>query len=338
MTSFDSPRRIAAVLVADSLAVAAAVGCGGQASDSSTANGFVLGAYDNCYLITFLDVSGGGGQSNLTGGVTLSQSGSNLTVNYGGDGGVVAPSSFEFALASATSATLLPGQQASGISVPCAPSDFTPSAAKLTSGSLTSNAGTLFLSVEGTDEPVDAGNGCSNPGGKAAVVMTCGANAKPQTAPSAGSSEASLGNDFVGVYTCQSQALNRRPPATVDAGDGYYSGDSNTLGTKPGALTITEAGGVLTASYANDPFVVGSMQFVPTTRSAAVPATATETMQVECSDPFTDVGDPPLSALPVTSSTLTIDGSSVVLSFFGNMTPSSTCPGAETFVSLLCTK
>ncbi len=105
-----------------------------------------------------------------------------------------------------------------------------------------------------------------------------------------------------------------------------------------GQLTITETGGVLTAAYANDSNVAGSMQFVATTESAAVPASTNQTMQVVCNNPWTQGGAPAPSTLPVTSSTLTIDGSYVVLSFTGNMTPSSTCPGAESFVSGLCSK
>ena len=106
-----------------------------------------------------------------------------------------------------------------------------------------------------------------------------------------------------------------------------------------GQLTITETGGVLTAAYANDSNAEGSLQFVATTESAAVPATTNQTMQVVCSNPWTQTGtQAPPSKLPVMSSTLTIDGSYVVLSFAGYMTPSSTCPGAETFVSVLCSK
>jgi hypothetical protein len=77
---------------------------------------------------------------------------------------------------------------------------------------------------------------------------------------------------------------------------------------------------------------------VATTAGAAVPAVADQTMQVACSDPWTQPGSQAPSTLPVKSSTLTIDGSYVVLSFTGDMTPSSTCPGAETFVSVLCSK
>jgi hypothetical protein len=311
------------------LLAAGTVKCGGE-RQPGTSSEFRLGAYDNCSTATLLKVPGGGGEQGLAGSLTLGQSGSVLTVSYGGDGGIF-DASFRFTQASATSATLLPGQAVSGVVVPCAPMEFTPSVAKLESGSLTYNAGTLFLSVEGADEPVDAGGGCSNPGGRASVLITCSEDAG---AIGAGSGAASLGSDFVGVYTCVSSTVSFE---STDAGS-YESASSNNLGAL-GTLTITETGGVLTAAYTNDGFVSGSLQFVATTHNAAVPATANETMQVECSNPRATSGNGiSVSSLPVTSSTLTIDGSSVVLSFTGNFTSNSSCPGAETFVNLLCSK
>jgi len=269
----------------------------------------------------------------MAGSVTLDQSGSVLTVSYGGDGGVF-DATLNFTQTSATSATLVPGQEVDGISVPCAPLQFAPSVAKLESGSLTFNAGTLFLSVEGTDEAVDAGAGCSNPGGQASVLITCRGDAgAPAGGIDAGSDAASLGSDFVGAYTCTSSVVNSKA-----APSGYDSVDGENAWNPMGKLTITETGGVLTATYANDSYVEGSLQFVATTQGAAVPATTNQTMQVVCNNPYAPTGNPSPSSLPVTSSTLTIDGSYVVLSFAGDMTSSSSCPGAETFVTLLCGK
>jgi hypothetical protein len=282
-----------------------------------------------------LKVSGGGGELGMAGSVTLDQSGSVLTVSYGGDGGVF-DASFNFTQTSATSATLVPGQEVDGISVPCAPLEFASSVAELQSGSLTFNAGTLFLSVEGTDEAVDAGAGCSNPGGQASVLITCRGDAGVPEGGSdaADSGAASLGSDFVGAYTCVSSVVNSKPATPM----GYESVDGADAWNPMGKLTITETGGVLTAAYANDSYVEGSLQFVATTPSAAVPASTNQTMQVVCNNPWTPTGNPSPSPLPVTSSTLTIDGSYVVLSFAGDMTSSSSCPGAETFVSVLCSK
>jgi hypothetical protein len=97
-----------------------------------------------------------------------------------------------------------------------------------------------------------------------------------------------------------------------------------------GALTITKTGNLLTASYADDAEVSGTLDFVATTNNAAFPATPNETMQVECL--ADSIGAAPVSqALPVSSSTLTLDGSLVVLSFAG-----IGCGGDQVNVSLLC--
>ncbi len=304
----------------------------GSTGDSSTG---VAPGFGNCATDTVLEVSGGGGDLGMAGSVTLTQSGSVLTVSYGGDGGLF-DTSLEFTQTSATSATLIPGQEIDGISVPCAPLEFAPSVAKLQSGSLTFNAGMLFLSVEGTDEPVDAGGGCSNAGGQASVLISCPGAGVPEGAVDGGSDPdaASLGSAFVGAYTCVSGVVNVKAATPM----AYESVDGEDAWTPTGKLTITEMDGVLTAAYANDSFVEGSLQFVATSESAAVPATTNQMMQVLCSNPWAQAGTQVPSMLPVTSSTLTIDGSYVVLSFAGDMTSSSTCPGAETFVSVLCSK
>jgi hypothetical protein len=286
-------------------------------------------AYNNCFFTTLLQVPGGGGLLNHGGGMTLGQSGPVLLASYGGTANPIA--SLEFAPTSSTSATLLPGQETTNISVPCAPLEFTPTVAQLASGSLTYNAGTVFLSVEGTAEPVDAGNGCSNAGGLASVFVTCNddAGGLPRAAIDAGAGDGgSSGSGFVGVYSCKdSETSYRAAPGGLESGSGGM-----------GTLTITETGSVLTAAYADDSLVEGSLQFVPTTDSTAVPATSNETMQVFC------VGSPVppdggyISPTLVTASTLTIDGNWVVLSFVGSMSPSSSCAGVTTSVSVLCAK
>jgi hypothetical protein len=338
MTCRSSLRPFASLLIAAPFLVAAAA-CGGRQAADPSPTGFRLGTYDNCVTDTILSVPGGGGEVGVAGSVTLSQSGSTFTVSYGGDSGVFTVPSLQFTQASDTSATLLAGQDVSGVSVPCAPLDFAPTVTQLVSGSLTYNAGTLFLSVEGAALPVDAGGGCSNPGGQATILIACSddaadAGAPPPAADAAVASSEAMGSDFVGVYTCSSATVNSKlaPP------QGYESTSSDTDSTTAGTLTMTQAGGVLTAAYANDLFVQGSMQFVAATPTAAFPAVANQTMQVECNNPYDSETNTPMSPLPVTSSTLTLDGSYLVLSLFGDMTSTSTCPGAETFVSVLCSK
>ncbi len=216
--------------------------------DASTDAGSSV--FGHCATDTILRVPGGGGELGMAGSVTLAQSGSLLTVSYGGEGGVF-DASLSFTQTSANSATLTPGQQIDGISVPCAPTDFAPSVAQLQSGSLTFNAGVLYLSVEGIDEAVDAGAGCSNPGGSASVLITCRDVAGIATSGVDGGTEldaATLGSNFVGTYTCTSDVVNAKglPPMT------YESDNGGNAWNPTGQLTITETGGVLAVDYAND--------------------------------------------------------------------------------------
>ncbi len=275
---------------------------------STGLNGFPLGAYDSCFSNTFLEAPGGGGGGGHGGAIVLTQDGSALGVTFGGDGG----DSFEFTQTADNSATLPAGQGLAGVKLVCGELEGAPTVVKLASGSLTYNAGTLFLSVSGTAEPADAGQDCTNPGGQATFVVTCSNDVVADGGASGAYSGTGMpGSEFVGVYECSSAGNQFRP------GLDSLSGGSGTL-------AITRKGNLLTAAYADDPFVTGSLNFVATTNNAAVPATANETMQVACSGG-------PVSAVPVSSSTLTTDGSSVVLSFAG-----IGCGGSEMRVSLLC--
>ena len=275
--------------------------------------------HNDCFFTTLLQVPGGGGLTYYGGGMTLGQSGSVLTANFGGAGDVVGiPTAFlRFAPTSGTSATLLPGQDATNIELPC-PDLSTPTVAHLASGSLTYNAGTVFLSIEGTAESV--AKGCSNPGGPAAMFVTCSDDAGelPRAGIDAGSSDGGSGSAFVGTYSCNDL-------------EQIHTGG---VGSGAGTLTITAAGGVLTAAYADDTSSVqGSLRFVTTTDDTAVPATSNQTMQVVC-----PAFPPVWSQMVVAASTLRIDGSWIVLSFVGSMSPGSGCTGGTTSVSVLCAK
>jgi hypothetical protein len=282
--------------------------------------------HNDCFFTSLLQVPGGGGLTYYGGGMTLGQSGSILTANFGGAGdiGVIPTASLRFSPTSGTSATLLPAQDASNIVLPCPGRGGTPTVAQLASGSLTYNAGTVFLSIEGTAEPV--ATGCSNPGGPAATFVTCSDDAweLPRVGVDAGSSDGGSGSGFVGFYSCHdSEQIHRAPPGGLESGGGGA-----------GTLTITAAGGVLTAAYADDTFVQGSLQFVTTTDGTAAPAISNETMEVFC----VESRAPGLDKMVVTASTLKIDGSWIVLSFVGSMSPGSGCAGGTTSVSILCAR
>jgi hypothetical protein len=332
--NFDPPRRRSTSLLAAfaSLLIASQVGCGGGKPTTTSSPDASVYAYNDCFFTTLLQVPGGGGVNYHGGGMTLGQSGSVLTASYGGASGMgsIPTASLRFSPTSSISATLLPSQESTNIEVPCAPSDFTPTVAELASGSLTYNAGTVFLAVEGAAEPVDVGSGCSNSGGQASVFVTCSddSGGLPGAKADANSSDGGSGSGFVGVYSCNdSEQSYRAAPNGLEGGGG---------GT--GTLMVTEAGGVLTAAYADAVFVDGSLQFTTRTDGAAVPTSSNETMQVFCLGSANPPPDGGLSTMLVTASSLTIDGSWVVLSFVGNMTSSSGCAGVTTSVSVLCAR
>ena len=288
--------------------------------------GFPMGAYDNCAYATFLDTPGGGGVDGPGGSIVVRQTGSTIDLTYGGDAGALA-ASLAFTATSGTSATLVAGQELDGIQVVCAPLESAPAATQLAFGSLTYNAGTLFLSVAGTVDPLgdDAGsdNGCTNPGGPAAFFVTC-SEPTAAGASDAGSTPTADGSGFVGVYQCSSATQQ-------------FGGNVISITGGDGTLTVTQTGPVLTAAYA-DSNVVGSLGFVAVTDGAAVPSTTNETMQIQCDsvNPAFPGSGPPLTSaatsVPVTSSTLALDGDHVVLGFAG-----SGCAGESFSVSVLCT-
>jgi hypothetical protein len=286
----------------------------GSAGDAAP-NGFPLGAYASCSYVTV--GPGGGSSAGFDGAVTLSLSGSTLTVSYGSDGGFP-DTSLEFTQTSPTTATLNEDQSLEGITVGCPVLEIEDTVTQLGSGSLTYSGSTLYLSTVGTSALIDAGNGCMIGDDSAAFALECTGNATPdEGAGDAGSGTAGLADNFVGTYACASSALNYGPGVVPSSSD---------LGT----LTITQADGLITAAYAKDATVSGSLEFVPVTADAAVPAVSNETTRVTCftaSDPSKTTSTP----LAVASSTLALDGTTVFLAFSGNG-----CAGAQSNVFLVC--
>ncbi len=322
--------------------LAAASGCGSRAADDSGGDastpdagpsdaspeaapidagqpGFPLGAYDNCAFDTFVQTPGGGGDTGHGGGIVLDQSGSTLTVGYGGDGGYL-DASFEFTPTSPNSATLVEGQRLDGIQVGCPILESAPTLAQLSTGSLTYDNGTLFLSVLGTAEPLGADAGCNYPGGPVGFVVTCGGDSVPDGGLGlADGGAGGLGSGFAGVYTCASEESQFQPGAV----------ESSNVGS--GILTVTQTGGVLAADYANDTAVSGSLEFEATNDNAAVQAASSEMIQASCFSPGAEQGLWQTATLAVQSSTLALEGTSLVLSFAG-----TSCNGAQMTGFLLC--
>jgi hypothetical protein len=126
----------------------------------------------------------------------------------------------------------------------------------------------------------------------------------------------------LGAYKCDSSL------------DEYHSAAGGS-----GTLTITQAGSVLTATYAGDYAAEGALQFVASTGRSANPVASGQTFGVlACvfSSPST------LGQASVTSGSLTVDAQALFLSIVGtlvNDNPSTNCPAQQSVtLSLLCTK
>ena len=282
-----------------------------DSGDGALPSGFPLGAHDNCFYSTFLQTSGGGGVAGPGGAIVVSQTGSTLTVGYGGDGGAL-DTSLAFTPTSPTSATLAAGQELDGVRVACGELAFAPAVTQLSAGALTYNADTLFLSVVGTAEPLDAGAGCTNPGGPVGFVVTCIDEAAPADAGIVDSGTEAQASRFVGSYSCQS-AVQQDGPGIV------------SVNGSESALTVTQAGGLLTVAIDNTSPVWGSLEFEATTDDTAGPAVATESVQVACVPGLT------AATVAVAASTLTVDGTTLVLSLEG-----TGCDGDQVSASLVC--
>ncbi len=157
------------------VATCCATACGGHvrtdpdvqerasAMDAGTSElGFFFGAYDNCFVNSSRVSPPSATSSGKSGNATLVQRGSVLAFSYRG-GASVGYATLDFTRTSDTSATLSPkAQSLAGVQLWCAGS-LRPTLGHLmvTSGALTYNAGSVFLSVVGTVGDVETGDRCS---------------------------------------------------------------------------------------------------------------------------------------------------------------------------------
>jgi hypothetical protein len=132
-----------------------------------------------------------------------------------------------------------------------------------------------------------------------------------------------------GVFSCQS---------SLDA-SGTYQGESyESVSGGTGTLTVTQSGRIVTAAYTADLFVSGTLEFVATTDGSAEPAAAGQTLTFLCPAPF---GTMQSQGLSIASGSLTMDGTTLFLSFSGTALPASpgpsACDGVKIPGTLTCT-
>jgi hypothetical protein len=167
-----------------------------------------------------------------------------------------------------------------------------------------------------------AGCGSRTPAGEAGPGEADGADrTNPDAAPGAGADSA-IPTFPVGVYHCTSDLAE------------YHSAAGGS-----GTLTVTQAGAVVTTTYAGDYVAAGALQFMVTTGTSANPVASGQTFGViACAFTSTSV----LGQESVTSGSLTMDGVTLFLTIVGTLTndnASADCPAEQTAtLSLLCTK
>jgi hypothetical protein len=273
----------------------------------------------------------------------VSQSGNTVTASFVDED--ASAWSVRFAATTETSAALEPGQTLSGpyIYTDCVfglgDIGQEPATVALTHGELTYEHSTLFLSMTGTASTTDAGM-CDTANIPATVWFACqvgdGGTPPPRQVDDAA---APMPPPLfpVGPYSCSS-ILDQT--CRTDGGSDNSVGGSSPPFADAGVLTLAQSGAVVTADYSGDSWLSGSLRFAVATSTAAT-AGPGQTLATPCQVPFSLSGPPPPPGpepLSVEAASLTMDGTTLFLSFAGTMTGSSTCAGAEAAGSLVCSK
>lgn len=279
--------------------------------------------------------------------VTLAQSapGSALNARYVNSNGKV--QSFSFAVTSETSAALAPAGQIAGFTGYCVPgmgvSNEVPFSGDLHAGAgaLTVQAGAVFVSAAGVVKGDGSPCGAVTSPGSWWLLCRNG----PAREPGAGSAGPAVPAwalaPLVGSYACSFQLGTRYHDSTSGV-DEYVTGPGGS-----GTLTLdltgahTESRAVLSAVYRDSAGSAASwtLSWKPTTAITAN-IEPRQSASVLCDAPLA-VGEPPPSepeTMPIDAGSLSLDGSTLILSFTGVMGASSSCAGAEKAGALVCTK
>jgi hypothetical protein len=310
--------RLPTVFLVSALACGARTSLDGRGgSDAGAA--FPVGTFTSCAFGTvttgpFLIPSGIDEGATLT----VTRAGETLTATYDGNGRTYA---WTFDETTSTSAVLAESAETtpgfgSGIcvyGVGVSNEEFFPTELTATSGALTYEAGTMFVSLDGDlASKMDCGD-ISSP---ASVWVTCGGG----PAPAVGTPQ-SAASFPVGDYACTSQL-----------GTFTKSGAMTSIVTSggTGALSLAQAGAHVTATYGGDVQVMtGTLDLTLTTASTGNGG-AGQSLTASCG-----LG-PAANDLAVAAASLTALGPTVFLSFTGTMGAGAACPGTEVTGTLVC--
>jgi hypothetical protein len=317
--------RLAHALLLGALAVACGSrsqldGAGGLGG-ADAGEPFPVGTYTSCAFGTvtagpFLAPSGIDPGATLT--VTQTQKGDERTATYVDENAHTHV--WKFATTTSTSATLAPSAQTaagfgSGIcvyGVGVSNEKFFPTELAATTGALTYESGTMFVSLEGE---LASKMDCGDVSAPASVWIVCGDGPAPVVSAPASSAQLPTGN-----YACTSQIGTH---ATVGATNEYITSGAS------GTLVLAQTGAEVTADYAGDLGVSGTMHFTATTASTA---NGDEGQSLTALCPLAGPSD----ELPVAAASLSVNGGTVFVSFAGTMSASSACPSAQMTGTLVC--
>ena len=252
--------------------------------------------------------------------LTVAQSGDGRTATFADTGHT---DRWTFAPTTRATATLSPsGQRASGLGsgvcahgVGVSNETFFPTIFDAAAGAMTYQAGTVFLSLAGA---LTSDTDCGQQSAPASVWIGCA------DGPALGSDAPASTTPFpVGDFTCTSQVGTR---ATLPGGQRAFFTSGGT-----GALTLTQRGSQVTATYAGDAELSGSIDFVLSAAGAGT-GSAPQSLDAQCE------GVPMTGVLSVSAASLTAVDGTVFVSFSGAMSADGACPGAEKIASLVCTR
>ena len=264
-----------------------------------------------------------------SGGVlTLSQSGALVKATYVDQNRF--SQSMDFTAMTATTAVLAqPAQVSAGLLGLCVkrPRSSAPYPATMnaTAGAMTYNSGTVFVTLTGglVSEAGECGR-LTQP--DAAFWLVCGerAGGPLRTGDAAPAPATRLP---AGTYSCRSQVES----------SAQFNGIRNVAGGGgTGTLRLAQDGAKVSAAYAGDVYLGGTLRFGLTTSTTAGAETS-QTLQTPCTIPMGRATPPPTAQpLPVAAGSLTLVGSKLFVSFIGTM--GSSCADAQVAGTLICSK
>ena len=325
--------------------VNASGGDGALAADSGTETStstFPVGTYSTCArglhaadasaLLGSFDFLPGA--SLTVTGTTATASASSLLATYVDENG--ARSSFDFVPTSSATATLASSAHIAtqfGSICVVGPGSESFGHAEMTaeSGALAASGHSIFVFVDGVVDTAATAS-CGARSSRAGLWITCSMDpGDGPPAPSPVRSDAAAEAFPIGAFACQSQV-----GAKGDApGPRFFSADGGD-----GALVLSREGDVITASYAGDRSLTGTVRFVVATATSALVETG-QTFEGRCSAPAPGAAPPfTPTEIAIAAGSLTFDGSTLFLAVTGataSGTP-GTCGAATWATTLVCTR